>query len=123
MGLRLNDLFKQIAYITRIAKALSLHLNFAAENGLQAMMCRAAQLVRVLAAKVQKDFQQLSWRVVWKMDVAVKARGQSRVGVDEMVHLFGVARHNHHQVISMVFHQFEQRFNGLMTEVLAAFTG
>ena len=87
------------------------------------MMCRAAQLVRVLAAKVQKDFQQFSWRVVWKMDVPVKARGQTRVGVDEMVHLFGVARHNHHQVISMVFHQFEKRFNGLMPEVLAAFTG
>ena len=52
------------------------------------------------------------------MQVAVEAGFQAGIGVDELVHQPVVARHDDHQVLTVILHGLQQRVDGLLAEVV-----
>ena len=73
LRLGFDDFFKQVAHIARVAKALVLHLDFAAKDFEQARVCGLGQRVGMPGAKVEQYLEQLCRCVVGEMQVAVKA--------------------------------------------------
>ncbi|MDQ0773877.1 hypothetical protein QF026_002343 [Streptomyces aurantiacus] len=79
-----------------------------------------AQLVLVLAAHGLHDRDQFGHRVVLELDGPREAGGQTRVGAEEGLHLAGVAGRDHHHVVAVVLHQFQDGVHRLAAEVGAA---
>ena len=80
------------------------------------------QCVLVLLQIHLEDILQLLGRVVGEVDVTVEARLQSRVGVDETVHLVLVASDNHNETVTVVLHALEDGGYCLLTVVVAIAT-
>ena len=70
------------------------------------------QGVAVLLGVHLVDGYQFLPGVVREFKVFAEPGGQSRVGFDEIVHQFGIAGHDHHQFLPVVFHGFQDRLHG-----------
>ena len=71
-----------------------------------------------LAAAHLEDGHQLVQRVVLEQQKTVEAGLQTGVGVDELVHQVGVARHDDHQIVPVILHGLQQGVDGLLPEVV-----
>ena len=78
------------------------------------------QGVAVLFALDAEDLHQLVAVVIREEEIAVEAAFQTGVGSDELFHRPGVARHDHHQVVPVVFHGLQQRLDRLAAKVVLA---
>lgn len=61
-------------------------------------------------------------RVVVKKQIIWKSGLQAWVRLDEPIHFFGVARHNHNQLFPVVFHELEQRVHRFLSERVFSIT-
>src|SRR6185436_2168441 len=61
--------------------------------------------------------------VVLKEQELVKTRAKPGIGGNEVFHFLCVARHDDHEIMPVVFHQLEQRFDGFLTKVISASFG
>ena len=55
--------------------------------------------------------------IVGEVDVAVETRLKTRVGIDELLHLVGIACHDNHQTVTVVLHALQQGGNSLLAIV------
>ena len=58
--------------------------------------------------------------VIFKDEVVWYTRTESRVGLEELFHFFGIARKNNHDIITIVLHKFEDGINRFDSEVDAS---
>mmetsp|Transcript_37781 Transcript_37781/g.87756 ORF Transcript_37781/g.87756 Transcript_37781/m.87756 type:complete len:235 (+) Transcript_37781:226-930(+) len=69
------------------------------------------------------NLQELLWRVVVEFQHCGKPAAQTRVGVQELLHLLAVTGQDHHEIGSEVLHQLDERIQGFPPEgVLALLT-
>ena len=69
---------------------------------------------KVLAfGEIDEDFGQLVGRIVIKMNGLCKAALQSRVGIDEVVHLVGITGNNTNELTTIILQAFQQRIDSL----------
>ena len=59
------------------------------------------------------DLHQLLSRIVRKFEVFAEPGRESRIGFDKVVHEVRIARHDHHQLIPVIFHGLEDRLHCL----------
>ena len=69
------------------------------------------------------DLRQLVVGVVRKLDAGAEARAQAGVGVEEVLHLLGVARGDHHEVLATILQLHQQFVDRLLPEVAVVALG
>lgn len=79
------------------------------------------QRVAALAALHVENRAQFLHRIVRKVQKPVEPGFQPWVGVDEVLHQIFVPRHDHHQIIPVVFHGLQNGIDGFLAEILSAF--
>ena len=116
-GLGFARLIKKVAHLARVAPALAFPLG--CDPGDQALLEHVGQF-RVLSLGHQsQDRSQLFRLIGRKFDSPVEAARQARIRGDETPHFIGVSGGDHHDAVAVVFHELDQRRDGLMAEILA----
>ena len=115
--LRHQNVLEQVADAAGIAEAGvgALFSDVVADQGLGLRREDVA-----LAAAHFEDLEHLLRGVVLEQQETVEAALQTGVGVDELIHQVGVARHDHHQIVPVILHGLEDGVNSLLTEVVVA---
>ena len=72
----------------------------------------------LVLGQTEEDFGELVGRIVVEMDGLGEAALQSGVGVDEVVHLVGIASHDADELAAVVLQSFQQRVDSLATEAV-----
>ena len=82
--------------------------------GFQCFGHAIAQTVFILGANLRENLYQVLRTVIGELNVSGESTAQTRVGINELVHLFGIAGHNHHKAIPVVFHALQQYVHRLV---------
>ena len=119
VGLLGEDLLEQIAHAAGVAEGDAVAVLVGDE--IAHLLFRAlGERVAALFALQLEDPHHFIGGVVVKVQIAVEAGLQARVGVDEALHQLVIARHDHHQIVAVVLHRLENGVDGLLAEVVFA---
>src|SRR3982074_1501410 len=117
----LTDLFEQGPHRSGITPPLVVALGL--DPWRQLCLEAVRQCVLLLADHQLKDFAQFACVIGWKVDRLGEPARESRVARDEAMHFAGIAGNDDDQAIAIIFHVFEQRFDGFPTEIAFPFGG
>ena len=66
--------------------------------------------------EVDEDFRQLVWSIIIKMDGLCETALQSRVAINEVVHLVGIAGNDTDELAAIIFQTLQQRIDSFSTK-------
>ena len=76
-----------------------------------------AQRVVERSEHLLADRLEIGVGVIGKFDVVGDARAEARIGMEETVHLVGVAGENNHEIVAIVLHHLQQNLDRLLPVV------
>ena len=118
VGLLLDAFLEHVAHVAGISEVAFLMPHNAVKFLREILLGLSGQRLLVLPHVHLKYIRQFASAIIREVDVTSEARLQAWVGVDEALHLFGVARDEDNKFVTVVFHAFKQCGDGFLSVVL-----
>ena len=96
---------------------------FGLDHDAQRLGAALVEVVFLLAADQAEDRHEFFGVVVGELDGPCESAFEARVRVDQFDHFGGVAGSDHRQVVTVVFHELDDRVDGFEAEVVFATPG
>ena len=119
VGLLLDAFLEHVAHVAGISEVAFLMPHNAVKFLREILLGLSGQRVLVLPYVHLKYIRQFACTIIGEVNVACEARLQTWIGVNEALHLFGVARDDDNKFVAVVFHAFEQCGDGFLSIVLS----